>query len=225
MQRASTSSLSVMISLQMKHSIMLTIFFFCWCYRALEICSVTCCPLSPTACSSPSSLFSRSASLNIQVSIYCSYALAWIILSWFSFFCWLVPPPNLSGLYCVCLSTAMDNGRSYSCICTHIYLGHTAQKLTLNSLCLFAPSLPAVVLLAYKWSAVGQLCLVSVWAKKNLLDLKGSRSSSYLMLSLAVLMLSAPASFACSPYCVMLPLLISLSITASPNRPLHLIDQ
>lgn len=127
MQRASTSSLSVMISLQMKHSIMLTIFFFCWCYRALEICSLTCCPLSPTACSSPSSLFSRSASLNIQVSIYCFYALAWIILSWFSFFCWLVPPPNLSGLYCVCLSTAMDNGRSYSCICTHIYWPHCSN--------------------------------------------------------------------------------------------------
>jgi len=171
--RASNSSLSDMISLQMRHSIMLTWVFFC-CYTALQICKLTCCPLYPTALiwSLP---FSKSTSFNVLVSIYFpSYVLIWIILRWFSFSL-LVPASNFSGSYCVCLSTAMDNGRSYSCFCSVLFIFWSPSPP--SSWCLFAPSLPATVPLAHKWSTARQLCLASVRARENLLDLKSSSSS------------------------------------------------
>lgn len=107
----------------------------------------------------------------------------------------------------------------------HVSVHFLTLCSTIICACLLTPSLQRCPFLTNKRSVVRQLCLASEGAKENPLDLKGSRSSNYLMLSLAVLMLSMPASFACSKYCVMLPFIISVSITASPNRLLHLIDQ
>lgn len=149
-----------------QHYVNFFFFFCCCCYRALQICNLTCCPLSCTVLiwSLP---FSKSTSLLMSwfPFIFPHVWLTLIILSWFSFSL-LVPTPNLSGLYCICLSTATGNGRSYSCFCSLLFIFSILWSLQpLVLVCSLPPCNCAPC--SQMISSRAALCLVSVVAREE----------------------------------------------------------